>query len=187
VGGVQCSREGDTRGTPASVGIRAARDCVHIPAVENSADDLRTNPKAYFDSLSVEDQGRYFTVSGARAIRDGADIGQVVNARRGASGLSQPGRLTLAEQRMLRGGRERGRLQRVDVYGRQVYVTTEGTTRRGVAGQRLGAWSEDAVKREGQRYRSARTPRLMPDAVYDLAGDDRAEAARLLRRFGYIT
>jgi hypothetical protein len=77
------------------------------------------------------------------------------------------------------------RLQRVDVYGRQVYVTTEGATRRGVAGSRLGAWSDDAVKTES-KYRSARTPRLMPESVFELAGEDRAEQIRLLRRFGYI-
>lgn len=161
-------------------------DCVAIPAAEDAADDLQTDPKAYFNSLSEQDQDRYFTVSGARAIRDGADIGQVVNARRGAQGLSQPGRLTLAEQQMLRGGRDRGRLQRVDVYGRQVYVTTEGTTRRGLAGSRLGAWSDDAVKDPDVRNKRARTPRLMPESIYDLAGDDREEAVRLLRRFGYI-
>ena len=58
-------------------------DCIHIPAREDSADDLRTDPKAYFASLSKEDQGRLFTKSGAAAIREGADIGRVVNARRG--------------------------------------------------------------------------------------------------------
>jgi hypothetical protein len=58
-------------------------DCIHIPAREDSADDLRTDPKAYFASLSKEDQDRLFTKSGAAAIREGADIGRVVNARRG--------------------------------------------------------------------------------------------------------
>jgi hypothetical protein len=161
-------------------------DCVNVPAVEDVADDIMTDPKAYFESLSATDQDRYFTQAGAQAIRDGADMNQVVNARRGAAGLSQPGRLTAAEQKMLRGGRDRGYLQRVDVYGRQVYVTTEGTTRRGVAGKKLGAWSDDAVKVEGVRNRRARTPRLMPEACYELAGGDREEALRLLRRFGYL-
>ncbi|RAO26482.1 hypothetical protein PSN13_06510 [Micromonospora saelicesensis] len=58
-------------------------DCVHIPAREDSADDLRTDPRRYFDSLSVAEQDRLFTVAGAEAIRAGADIAQVVNARRG--------------------------------------------------------------------------------------------------------
>ncbi|SCF39390.1 hypothetical protein GA0070563_11115 [Micromonospora carbonacea] len=58
-------------------------DCVHIPAREDSADDLRTDPKKYFASLSAAEQDRLFTVGGAEAIRAGADIAQVVNARKG--------------------------------------------------------------------------------------------------------
>lgn len=160
-------------------------DCRHVPAVEDIADDLRTDPAAYFRSLSREDQNKYFTVAGAEAIRLGADIAQVVNARRGASGLSQPGRLTEAEQRALRGGRGVGRLQRVDVYGRQLATTTEGTTVRGVAGKRLAA-AGGTTRTAGARLRSAKTPRLMPDAILELAAGDREEAQRLLRRFGYI-
>lgn len=160
-------------------------DCVHVPAVEDAADDLRTDPQAYFDSLTPKDQDKYFTVAGAEAIRLGGDIGQVVNARRGVSGLSRPGRLTEAEQKMLRGGRERGQLQRVDVYGRQLAVTTEGVTVRGLAGQRL-ARSGGTEKRPGSRNRTAKTPRLMPEAVLELADGDRDEAIRLLTRFGYV-
>lgn len=160
-------------------------DCVSCPAVEDAADDIRTDPADYFRSLAPADQARYFTVAGAEAIRSGADIGQVVNARRGASGLSQPGRLTDAEQRMLRGGRDRGQLQRVDVYGRQLAITSEGVTVRGLAGQRL-ARTGGTEKRPGARNRSAKTPRLMPESVLEAAGDDREERTRLLRRFGYI-
>lgn len=29
--------------------------------------------------------------------------------------------------------------------------------------------------------------RVMPESIYQIAGDDREEAIRLLRRFGYIT
>ncbi len=159
-------------------------DCVHAPAVEDTDDDLRTDPEAYFRSLSESDQDKYFTKAGAQAIRDGADIGQVVNARRGARGLSQPGRLTDAEQKMLKGGRNRGRLERVDVYGRKVAVTSEGVTVRGVAGKRLAA--AGTTRDRGARYRRAKTPRLMPEAIADIAGDDREERIRLLRRFGYI-
>ena len=56
---------------------------MHIPSREDTADDLRTDPKAYFASLSPAEQDRLFTLAGAEAIRSGADIGQVVNARRG--------------------------------------------------------------------------------------------------------
>lgn len=58
-------------------------DCRHIPATEDVAGDLTTDSRVYFDSLDSAEQERIFTKSGARAIRDGADINQVVNARRG--------------------------------------------------------------------------------------------------------
>lgn len=159
-------------------------DCTACPAIEDAADDVRTDPDAYFAGLSPDDQDRYFTAAGAQAIRAGADIGQVVNARRRAAGLSVPGQLTLAEQHALRG--DRGRLARVDVYGRPLAVTTEGVTVRGLAGQVLARGS-GATKVAGQRHRSAKTPRLMPEAIKELAAGDRDEAIRLLRRFGYIT
>lgn len=62
-------------------------------------------------------------------------------------------------------------------YGRRLKVTNEGVTRRGVAGRRLAE--------QGGSY--TRTPRLRPEAIYEIAGDDRDEAIRLLRRFGYLT
>lgn len=58
-------------------------DCFHVPGRVATVGDLRTDPAAYFRSLSREEQDRIFTNAGAQAIRDGADIGQVVNARRG--------------------------------------------------------------------------------------------------------
>lgn len=161
-------------------------DCRHIPVREDVADDLRTDPKAYFSSLSREEQDRVFTQSGAQAIRDGADISQVVNARRGARGLAPAGaRLTRNEVRMLRGGRERGHLETANVFGRDLFITTEGVTTRGLAGVRLGA-RETGDKAAGARYRSARRVRLMPESIYQIAGSDREEAVRLLRLYGYI-
>jgi hypothetical protein len=161
--------------------------CVHVPATSPQASErLRTQPRAYFDSLSAVEQDTAFTRAGAESIRLGADIGQVVNARRGALGLTPAGaRLTTAEARALRGGRDAGRLQASTVFGRDLYVTTEGTTTRGVAGVRLGA-KTDGVKRAGGRYRSARPPRLMPESILQIAGDDRDEAIRLLERNGYL-
>lgn len=79
--------------------------CIHIPATEDTGRDLRTNPYDYFQSLSGAEQARIFTKDGAQAIRDGADLNQVVNARRGMS---------------------------TTVSGSK--VTTEGTTRRGYWG-----------------------------------------------------
>jgi hypothetical protein len=57
--------------------------CIHVPAGENVSGDKRTDPYKYFDSLSRAEQNKRFTKDGAQAIRDGADMNQVVNARRG--------------------------------------------------------------------------------------------------------
>jgi hypothetical protein len=161
-------------------------DCVHIPAAENDPNDMRVNPKKTFESMSAAEQDQVFTKAGAQAIRDGGDINQVVNARRGASGLAPAGaRLTAAELKLLRGGRDVGRLEAVDVFGRPLFVTSEGTTARGMAGVRLGA-KVDGVKTGKARYRSAKPPRLMPESIYQISGGNRDEALRLLKRFGYI-
>lgn len=54
-------------------------DCTHIPTVENLADDITTDPQAAFREGRV----RGLSKADEQAIRDGADIGQVVNAHRG--------------------------------------------------------------------------------------------------------
>lgn len=168
---------------PAPIAIPRC-DCRHIPASEDVARDLTTDPKAYFESLTEAQQNTTFTRAGAEAIRHGADINQVVNARRGALGLTPAGaRLTLEEQKILRNGLERGRLQKVNLFGQPVYITTEGVTRRGIAGTRLGAW-EAGVKGRS-RYRQARTERLMPESILQIA-TDRQDAIRLLKRYGYV-
>lgn len=58
-------------------------DCVHIPAAEDRADDLRTDPRKAFEAMDEAEQNRVFTKAGAQAIREGSDIARVVNARRG--------------------------------------------------------------------------------------------------------
>ncbi len=69
-------------------------DCKHVPAPEaRDAKAMRTNPRAYFDSLSAKDQDHYFGTAEAAAIRGGADLTRTVNAttRKGSrSGLSVP-------------------------------------------------------------------------------------------------
>ncbi|MFW3474410.1 hypothetical protein ACN24M_24625 [Streptomyces microflavus] len=79
-------------------------DCIHLPTtlIARNQHQGRTSsdrftpttrpgsgpsgfmdPRAYFNSLSAAEQRRVFGEAGARAIREGADMGQVVNARRG--------------------------------------------------------------------------------------------------------
>lgn len=146
-------------------------DCKNVPTVEDTADDWRTDPKAYFRSLSTEDQDRIFGEAGAQAIRDGADISQIVNAYQGVT--------------------------TVTAYGREVQATTVGTTKRALFGgyeiradgslrKRTDAELE---KRPGKRYRYAKAPRLLPDEIYALAeefGWGREAILGQLRRFAYL-
>ncbi|WP_435107800.1 hypothetical protein [Nocardiopsis synnemataformans] len=114
-----------------------------------------TDPAEAFNAMSREQQNRSFGVHNAAAIRAGADIGQVVNARRG---MIAPG------------DRRAGRR-----------YTTEGTTRRGLAGQRLG----DIARAPGQRYATSRRPRLTPEAIMR-DSRDRQHALELLYEHGYL-
>ena len=56
-------------------------DCRHIPVSEALAGEMTSDPYRYFNSLSPEEQDKYFKPAAAQAIRDGADIFQVVNAQ----------------------------------------------------------------------------------------------------------
>jgi len=61
-------------------------DCVHVQTTAKAAaeaEGLVHDPYEYFKSLSPEDQDKNYTKAGAQAIRDGGDIFQVVNSRRG--------------------------------------------------------------------------------------------------------
>jgi hypothetical protein len=82
-------------------------DCRHIPAAESVGSDLTVNPQAYIDSLTEAEQDAVLGKAGAEAVRNGADLNQVVNARRG--------------------------MRPAQVGGRNVLITTENTTRRGTA------------------------------------------------------
>jgi hypothetical protein len=113
-------------------------DCQMVPVADAGAKPPQS-PRELFDAMDSSEQEKAFTVAGAKAIRDGADLSRVVNAQRGMYEA---------------GGRS---------------LTTEATTRRG----RLPGQAEGA--------------RLTPRQIYREAGDDRAEAIRLLRRFGYLT
>lgn len=63
-------------------------DCKHVPTMvtdqaEAFAKGLIDDPYTAFDRMSEAEQNHVFTNAGAQAIRDGADMYQVVNARRG--------------------------------------------------------------------------------------------------------
>lgn len=102
-------------------------DCRNVACAEDAPDGLTDAP--------AHDQITGLNKADRMALDEGADLNQVVNAKRGASGMT----------------------------------TTEGTTRRGLAGQRLGSGRQ----------------RLTPDGINRIA-PDREEAVRLLRQHGYI-
>ncbi|NIL77614.1 hypothetical protein [Rhodococcus sp. B10] len=124
-------------------------DCRHVPSTQKIASEISVDPDRYFRSLSKVEQDAAFGPTAAQAIRDGADISQVVNADRG--------------------------MQRAQVYGRQLAYTTEGTTKRGVAGKLIRARGRTPTT----------TPRLMPEAIYEVA-ESREDALRLLKLNGYV-
>ena len=77
-------------------------DCRHIPANEDMAGDLRTDPYAFFNSLSPDAQTKLFGRIEARAIREGGDIYRVMNTKvrglgsaRGAAKYGTPTRMTV--------------------------------------------------------------------------------------------
>ncbi|WP_052070132.1 toxin glutamine deamidase domain-containing protein [Rhodococcoides fascians] len=132
--------------------------CRHIPSTETASPELITDPREAFDALSEEQQNKIYTRNGAEAIRSGADIGQVVNVRRGNAGLSTGA----------------GRITRTNVYGQDLFISTEGTTKRGFAGK--------LIRSRGQS--PATSPRLMPEAIAEIA-ESREEYLRLLELNGY--
>lgn len=85
--------------------------CTHVPAREADYSDPRLSGDKYFHTLDPAEQDRLFTKAGARAIRDGADLGQVVNARRG--------------------------MESVRIGNRKALITREGATSRGLAGRSM--------------------------------------------------
>lgn len=85
-------------------------DCQTVPLREADWDGVQS-PKELAASMPERERRRVFGADGARAIDEGADIGQVVNARRG--------------------------MGQAHVFGRDLAVTSEGTTRRGLYGAQL--------------------------------------------------
>lgn len=127
-------------------------DCQHWPVeswAEAEAAGLVTDPMVAFERGQV----RGLSKADTQAIRDGADIQEVVNAKRGG------------------GRRPKGMTNAItaEIFGRTVKATTEGTTRR-------AEW----------RRKNPKLPiRLRPESIYEHA-EDRNDALRLLRLYGYI-
>ncbi|MFD0570143.1 hypothetical protein ACFQ0T_14080 [Kitasatospora gansuensis] len=88
VAGRACSRciilAGQIYGSKTAFDRHPQCQCIHEPTTRGRR-GAHLEPRRYFDSLSAAEQQRRFGTDGARAIRDGADLRQVVNARRRGS------------------------------------------------------------------------------------------------------
>lgn len=95
-------------------------DCIHVQTSIAAAETegLMHDPYEYFHSLSPKDQDKVYTKAGAQAIRDGGDLFQVVNSRRGM----KPGGLVTTEGTSKRGnfGRNGPRLTPEAIYGQSL-------------------------------------------------------------------
>ena len=122
---------------------------------------LIADPYEYFASLSVEDQVRIFGKSEARAIRDGADIFQVTNAKRGMTKV---------------GSRPASRAR----------TTSEGTTVRGNFGRTTGRGTRLTVD---EIYRTAgtrsRAMRMLEENGYVLPGGQDPAGSLVGQREGF--
>jgi hypothetical protein len=141
-------------------------DCVHVVTSTDAAkrEGMVSDPYEYFESLSGAEQDRLFTKAGAQAIRDGSDLFQVVNSRRGMSyaGLSADG--------TRRGQRVKGAF------------TDEGTTKRGYFAGRAGGEFEKSAR---SKYTRSTVKRLTPDAIY-AQNLPRERTLELLKSNGYL-
>lgn len=135
-------------------------DCTNIPATEALAEDLMVDPHAYLDHLDDRDLARTLgSRANAEAWRAGADVNQLINAYRAR--WTPRGYV--------------GSVRSAQVFGRNVRYTTEGWTRSGQAYRRYVAATGHAPP----------GPRLMPETIFGIA-DDREDALRLLRLYGWV-
>ncbi|TDQ01254.1 hypothetical protein [Labedaea rhizosphaerae] len=133
-------------------------DCSMRPV---TAEQYRTenpdnHPRALFDAMTAAEQNARFGVGNADAIRAGADLSQVVNARRGA----------------------------MPVAGR--WTTRSGTTSRGLAGARLGQLATVPTSSGGRYRRTQLARPTAGQVVTDYADRSRDELIAALRRYGYV-
>ncbi|OKI22212.1 hypothetical protein [Streptomyces sp. CB03911] len=163
VSGGACSRcivlAGQVYGSQTAFDRHPHCKCVHEPTVRGRR-GAHLEPRQYFDSLSAAEQQRRFGTDGARAIRDGADLRQVVNARR------------------------KGRMYATTD---GVRATREGTSKQGTfyRRERARAIAAGRVPADIGRQFQLRSARLMPEEIYRLAAT-REEAIALLRRYAYL-
>lgn len=127
-------------------------DCINVPANENVAGDMTTDPYEAFKAMSEKEQADTFGKINARAIRDGADIYRVVNLSNRGLGTAKAGR----------------------VYGTPTRVTIDDIYR--TAGTRTNAirmMRENGYIRDGGQTVAPLAPGVRSDAQIVAAGRGR--------------
>ena len=141
-------------------------DCRNVPAAEDTGEDATTDPRAYLESLSADEQDKVLgSKANGQAFRDGADMNQLINAYRRA-----------------------GAVRPAQIHGQAIKYTREGTTRRGHAYWQMSQAKyirEQSVFRDGSKYYRLKSPRLMPESIYKIA-KDQDDAKRLLKLYGWV-
>lgn len=114
-----------------------------------------------FKTMSAAQKKKTFGAAAVKAIDAGADIAQVVNARRGMASAT--------------------------VFGRTVRATPEGTVRGEFRRREFRRLQDEGTIPRSRSIRGFRAPgaRLMPEEIFRQA-DDREHAVRLLRQHAYI-
>jgi hypothetical protein len=148
-------------------------DCTMIPVSRQQWENGRpeNTPDELFASMSEAEQNKRFGTANAETLRMGGDMAQVVNARAG--------------------------MATVKAFGRNMQVTSYGTTKRALFGgyeiQADGTLRKrtdrELAHAPGKRYRVTKAPRLTPGEIFRLGdefGWDREELVRQLRRFAYV-
>ena len=145
-------------------------DCAHVPSYDGRkrGDRTTTDPQTTFDAMSKADQDKTFGTARAAAIREGADISQVVNTSR------------------------KGATYTFDVGGKARRATTEGTSiREGLAGRRMAIADRQLLNADGSLnfaadWERAARPRLTVGQIYKDAAGDRLKTRDLLYQYGYL-
>lgn len=141
-------------------------DCTQMPydfdTEHPDFKSLFSDSNDYASALTPAEQDRLFGKASAQAIREGADVNQVVNARRGMTTT-------------------------VDKFGHRVRATTEGLSIRGRASDYLRqSYGARLRKQPGWRQRRVDRPRLLPEEIYKFSGGDRDMSLNLLHKNGYL-
>lgn len=120
-----------------------------------------TSAQTVFNAMSDAERKRTFGEAAVKAIDAGADIAQVVNARRGMATAT--------------------------AFGRTVQATAGGTLRGEFRRREFRRLQGEGVIPPSRSIRGFRpqTPRLMPEEIFRLA-DNREHAIRLLRQHAFI-